>query len=130
MKLLLCLALALSLIFHASFCSVNNRSLAYTIHEDFMRGCFHYTPTPAGIIKSMRSVDKREDNGNTIFMYEFMFLQSGKGSFVAECFEGLRLEDVFINGRPPTTQFIFNHNGEIKRYKFESDTSGGDRKST
>eukprot|EP01083_Nonionella_stella_P172523 592347_1 len=125
MKLLLCLTIALSLIFHASFCSVNNQSRAYTIHEDFMLGCYHLSgPTPDGIIKSMRSVDKREENGNTIFMYEFMFLQSGKGSFVAECFEGLRLEDVFINGRPPTTQFIFNHNGEIKRYKFESDTSG------
>eukprot|EP01083_Nonionella_stella_P036094 98502_1 len=126
MKLLLCLTLALSLLFRASFCSLNNRLLD-TIHEDFILGCYHEVPTPDGIIKSMRSVEKIEENGDTIFIYQFLFLQHGKGTLSILCLEGLRHRNILLNGLNgkgitggcggggPNTEFA--------EYQFESDKS-------
>eukprot|EP01083_Nonionella_stella_P286434 974987_1 len=101
MQLLLCLALAISLLVRISSCSGNERFLD-TIHEDFVLTCCPFE-LPDGAIKSMRSVEKIEQNDSTMFKYQFLFItQPAQVSIRVQCHKGLILKHVIMSNSEPS----------------------------
>eukprot|EP01083_Nonionella_stella_P284719 969307_1 len=121
MKLIL--SLAISLLLHVSFC-IENEQLLETIHEDFVLTCLSHQHTSDGVIQSMRSVEKIEQNGSTIFKYRFLFVQPDAGRVVlrVKCHGGLILGHVFMNNSDPSPLPFPDH----LDFLYESDKSYSD----